>query len=367
MKFPSSIYPGYTEGLQQAILSISNTPFVIYDIKFIERTVKNIKKDFSINSNVKLFFAMKANNNVKILKIFKNLELGIDVSSIEELELANQIGFEKISFMNPAFKEFEKIEFTEKMMIDVDSESQLIKFLKIFPNEPFGIRIAEEGDYNIYGVSLNDSIFHKIQNSNAKELLKRIHFHRNNRSVDNLFQSLEVAKKLIREYPSIDTINLGGDLLNVYVENRKKFIQFLYYLKKDEILKNISIIFEPGDALIKYGAMLGTRVTNLKIDKKNNVQHLFLDSSSWICAPWLKSNPIVLLKKKTQEQEYYLHGNTMYPGDVFNHSPIKLPIVEENDILLFPEYGAYTLSNYRSFQLIKRPREYFFEDGIIKQ
>ena len=34
------------------------------------------------------------------------------------------------------------------------------------------IRIAEEGDYNIYGVSLNDSIFHKIQSSNAKELLK---------------------------------------------------------------------------------------------------------------------------------------------------------------------------------------------------
>lgn len=171
MKFPSSIYPKYTEGLQQAILSISNTPFVIYDIKFIEKTIKNIKKDFSINSNVKLFFAMKANNNVKILKIFKNLELGIDVSSIEELELANQIGFEKISFMNPAFKEFEKIEFTEKIMIDVDSESQLIKFLKIFPNEPFGIRIAEEGDYNIYGVSLNDSIFHKIQNSNAKEFI----------------------------------------------------------------------------------------------------------------------------------------------------------------------------------------------------
>lgn len=52
---------------------------------------------------------------------------------------------------------------------------------------------------------------------------------------------------------------------------------------------------------------------------------------------------------------------------MFNHSPIKLPIVEENDILLFPEYGAYTLSNYRSFQLKKRPREYFFEDGIIKE
>ena len=34
------------------------------------------------------------------------------------------------------------------------------------------IRIAEEGNYNIYGVSLNDSIIHKIQSSNAKELLK---------------------------------------------------------------------------------------------------------------------------------------------------------------------------------------------------
>ncbi len=41
--------------------------------------------------------------------------------------------------------------------------------------------------------------------------------------------------------------------------------------------------------------------------------------------------------------------------------------MEENDILLFPEYGAYTLSNYRSFQLKKRLREYFFEDGIIKE
>ena len=51
---------------------------------------------------------------------------------------------------------------------------------------------------------------------------------------------------------------------------------------------------------------------------------------------------------------------------MFNLSPIKLPIVEEDDILLFPEYGAYTLSNYRSFQLIKRPREYFLKMGLLK-
>ena len=64
---------------------------------------------------------------------------------------------------------------------------------------------------------------------------------------------------------------------------------------------------------------------------------------------------------------WYTIKDTFNERIVFNHSPIKLPIVEENDILLFPEYGAYTLSNYRSFQLIKRPREYYFEDGIIKE
>ncbi|MBF0847589.1 hypothetical protein IR145_08985 [Streptococcus danieliae] len=57
---------------------------------------------------------------------------------------------------------------------------------------------------------------------------------------------------------------MGGDLLRLD-KNRNKFLKILIQLNNDEIFKNIRLIFEPGDTLLKYCGFLLTTIINEKI------------------------------------------------------------------------------------------------------
>lgn len=69
------------------------TPFHLYDEKGIRENARALKEAFSWNPGFKEFFAVKANPNPFLLKIFKEEGCGCDCSSKTELMLANALGF----------------------------------------------------------------------------------------------------------------------------------------------------------------------------------------------------------------------------------------------------------------------------------
>ncbi|MBI2542450.1 diaminopimelate decarboxylase [Candidatus Woesearchaeota archaeon] len=69
------------------------TPFHIYDERAIRQNATEFLKAFGVLEGFRQFFAVKANPNPFILKMLKEEGMGVDCSSLPELEIAERIGF----------------------------------------------------------------------------------------------------------------------------------------------------------------------------------------------------------------------------------------------------------------------------------
>ena len=94
------------------IISRYPTPFHIYDEKAMRENAKHLLQCFAWNPGFREFFAVKANPNPYLLKIFKSEGFGTDCSSLPELLLSEKAGIvgEQIMFTsnNTPAGEFKK-------------------------------------------------------------------------------------------------------------------------------------------------------------------------------------------------------------------------------------------------------------------
>lgn len=354
MQISKFIYPKFNLNFFEIIKTLS-TPCVCYDYDFLITTIENFKKDLSLFSGSDLYFAMKANNNIEILKILKKYNLGVDVASYKEYSFARKLDFNKISVTAPCLSPNEIEEISKNNIIDIDNVEQI----DYIHNENIGIRISlDDSRYKYYGISINNNPdFEYIKKKNKKII--RIHYHANNFTIDEFLHRIELSKYLIKKYPTIREINMGGDLLTLY-KDRKKFLKILIQLNNDEFFKGIKLIFEPGDALLKYCGFLLTTVVSEKIIDNQHI--IFTDASTWVSAPWGIGDPIIL-NPSFPKREYTIMGNTMYYGDCFGK--FALEIKNKGDMIIFSGFGSYTISNFRKFHLYEKYNEYLIMDNKL--
>ncbi len=70
------------------------TPFHLYDEKGFRENATRVKEAFSWNPGFKEYFAVKANPNPFLINILKEYGCGCDCSSLTELMIAEQLGFD---------------------------------------------------------------------------------------------------------------------------------------------------------------------------------------------------------------------------------------------------------------------------------
>src|SRR5450759_4661578 len=90
----------FTKEQLEQIIEKYPTPFHIYDEKAIRGFARKLNNAFSWNPGFKEYFAIKATPNPYLMKILRSEGLGIDCSSLAELELAEKVGMkgEEIMF-----------------------------------------------------------------------------------------------------------------------------------------------------------------------------------------------------------------------------------------------------------------------------
>src|SRR5271167_3489136 len=78
------------------------TPYFLYAVDEIARRIELVRE--SLARLVEVFYAVKANPNLELLRMLRNVADGLDISSGGELEQASLAGFDmaKISFAGPA-------------------------------------------------------------------------------------------------------------------------------------------------------------------------------------------------------------------------------------------------------------------------
>ena len=80
----------------QQLLALSEkyeNPLYVYDTDKIKFQYNSLTTAFSKVKNVRLNYAVKALSNINILKVFKELNAGLDTVSIQEVQLGLAAGF----------------------------------------------------------------------------------------------------------------------------------------------------------------------------------------------------------------------------------------------------------------------------------
>ena len=277
----------YCEGVKvNEIAEKVGSPFYLYSKNSICSQYKKFEKAFSPLSPL-ICYSLKANSNLSLLKILKNLGAGADIVSLGELFLALNAGIkpEKIVFAGVGKKEEEIKEAIRKniYLFNVESFSELRLINKIAaqlkkkvncnvrvnPDIDPGTHqyVATGKKESKFGIAWDKAI--EIFKNNALPQIKVLGFHLHLGSQILFPKVYELAiKKMLKvvekEKIELTVFDLGGGFPIEYekrVPPVKNFAKAIIPLLKK--LK-IKIIFEPGRYIVGNSSILVTKILYLK-------------------------------------------------------------------------------------------------------
>ncbi len=271
------------------IISKYKSPFYLYSNNKIEKNYRSFLSNFR-KVNPLICFSVKANSNVQILKILKNMGSGADVVSGGELLKVLKSGIKpnKIVFSGVGKSEEElKLAIRKKiLLINVESENEAFLINKISgqmkKKTSIGIRlnpdisapthkkISTGKAEDKFGLSKKNLITFCLNIKKLKNLkLDAISVHIGSQILsENPFKrTLKVLEEIILKTKiNFKYVDLGGGFGITYKKDDKK-INLKKYSNLVEKFKNkfnCKIIFEPGRAIIGNTAILVSKIQYLK-------------------------------------------------------------------------------------------------------
>lgn len=359
------------------------TPLFIYEEAGLREHAQQML-DFDAPYGLEVSYAMKANSNAAILKIFDEMGIGIDASSGFEVERAMKaaIRAEKIMLTSQELPKNLKEMLEKGIFFTACSIHQLEEFAKTGYKE-LAIRINPgEGDgfdvkVNVGGHDSSFGIWHenleKVKEIARKNDLKIVKIHTHIGSGTDPEFWAEVAKvsaSFLDQFPDAITLNLGGGFKVARVIGEKavdiaKISQKIHNILEVFAAKtgrNIRLEIEPGTFLVANSGYILSTIQD--IVATNKYKFLKLDSGmSEIIRPsyYGAEHPMWVLPEKEQKENYVVVGHacesadilTTEKGDGEKVATRELSKAEIGDLLLIGGTGAYCASmaakNYNSF------------------
>jgi len=227
------------------------TPFYLYDLNNIYEKIQMIRNHFG--ESIKLYYAIKANSNLEILKAIREKVDGLDISSSGEMEQSILAGYDsqKLSFAGPGktYKELEKAIVNKIGIISVESlrEMEDLRKISLGLNTKIDIAIRVNptllikqfaikmgGQATQFGIDEEklDGAVAYLRENDSHFNFKGIHVYSGTQClneealVKNVDNVLEIAKRLENEYNlECAWINMGGGFGVSYHDNQKLDIE----------------------------------------------------------------------------------------------------------------------------------------------
>ncbi|WP_185857035.1 diaminopimelate decarboxylase [Blattabacterium cuenoti] len=364
------------------------TPLYVYDSYKIKKQYIKMKKAFSGIKNLIINYACKANTNLNILTLLKNLGSGLDTVSIQEVELGLKAGFhpKKIIF-TPNCVSIQEIKEAVGfgVRINLDNLSILEQFGEYYPDYAIGIRINPHimaGGNSKISVGHIDSKFgiSYYQIPHMKRILKNtglkiegFHMHTGS-DISEIKAFLAGAKVLFQtaiDFPNLDYIDFGSGFKVPYKKDdiQTDLNSFSSYITKEfEIFcKNygnqITLIFEPGKFIVSESGYFLVSVNVIKhttstvfagVDSGFNhfLRPMFYDA--YHCIENL-SNP-------NGRFRFYTVVGYICESDTFGFNR-KVKEIREGDILCIKNAGAYCFSMSSNYNSRYKPSEVMIFKG----
>lgn len=363
------------------VTSIHPTPFFIALSDVAENKLSRIKKLVDKHkSMLDVYVSVKTNDNEKWLQRCVEYGLGLEVVSEDELLHVRGIksDYTKTIVNGPGWSK-ESISSLLDCNVDViniDSLSQARYVAMAFEERDrhveVGIRLClnPAGHWNKFGIIPQSTEWYKVLTV-IKESpylhFRGLHFHepQTMESFDSFNSCLQriscLANDLTLEGFEIDWIDMGGGLEPSYFDHKNidKLDGYLDYSK--DILNGRRIIVELGKSLINDVFLCVTKCVSRK--ERNGIVYYFFDAGvNATGGGHANMTHDILLTMKEYEStakdndtvKAQLHGPMCFPSDMICSSTTMPKKFKEEDVLIIPYSGAYTLT-LRWKGIIKNP------------
>jgi diaminopimelate decarboxylase len=370
--------------LAEKIRQELGTPVYVYSEKLLReaaREVLGLPAPFGLTVR----YAMKANSNRTVLKLFDGMGLHIDASSGYEAERAMKAGIPGDKIMLTA----QELPGNLKELVEAGvfynacSLYQIEAYGKLFPGTEFSVRInpgmgsGGHAKTSVAGEEAGFAIWHEFI-PQAQELLQRyglkvrtVHTHVGSGTDPDEWQKVaEPCAALLDRFPEATRLSLGGGFKVGRMVGEKTADFQAIGARVQQILldfaertgRQIHLEVEPGTFLVAQAGTLLARVQDLT--QTSSRQFLKIDAGmTEILRPALyrAQHPIVVLNDSAQTEEYVVVGHCCESGDLLTPDPDVLDKekarlmakAEIGDLVAIEGAGAYCSSmaaiNYNSF------------------
>lgn len=364
-----------------------DTPLYVYSESRIKENYLRLFNAFKKNyDKFKLYYSLKANDNLAISRILQKLGAGADCSSPAEIHLAKKAGITDIIYSGIYYRDDEiAYGVKNKVKINLDNADKLDALAKTGTREVCfrinpGIgngkfdQIVTGGKEAKFGI-VEEDILNAYKK--AKELgFNRFGIHMMTGSCiieGDYFEKIttilmdmvgNIANQLKIKF---DFIDIGGGFGIPYENNEKeldieevaKSVTKVFKKKLEEYnLGNPYLVIEPGRYIVGDAAILLTKVASIKKNPKNFIG---VDASmSTLIRPMLYNthHEIYLANdlNSVKENKVDIVGQICETTDVFAKNT-EMPKIKENDILAILNAGAYGFSMSSTYGGKPKPAE----------
>ncbi len=361
----------FTQSQIEAFKSIS-TPFFFYDLELLRKTIEAVR-NHGMSRGYKIHFALKANNNSRILGILKHAGFGADCVSGREIERAVESGFspEEIAFAGVGKTDEEIRTGLKHEIFSFNCESvQEIEVLNtLAAEEGKKARVAlrlnpnvEARTHKYITTGLNENKFgipekdlpHLFRILPSLEQIEvcGLHFHIGSQILDlNTFEQLcsrvnQLQDLFDEKGFEMNHINVGGGLGIDYSKPDENAIPdfekyFSLFDKNLNVKKGRELHFELGRSIIGQCGSLISKVLFTK--EAESTRFAVLDAGmTELIRPALyqAKHHVDVLTSTGPEKKYDVVGPICETSDTFRRG-IMIPEVERGDLVAIRSCGAY--------------------------
>tara|TARA_B100000073_G_scaffold347203_1_gene360737 strand:- start:486 stop:1700 length:1215 start_codon:yes stop_codon:yes gene_type:complete len=350
------------------IIKKFGTPAYCYSFKQLKENIVKFKSYFN-KINPLICFAVKANNNLRILKEINRLGLGADVVSKGELEVAlkAKINPKKIVFSGVG-KTYREIEFAinkKILLINVESRSEIETILKIAKKSKKKIDIGLRLNPNVDAKTIKEITTGKNVNKfglSERETMELINIYRKSKFLNVRCLSVHIGSQITSHIPylkmlkaiqkiidktdfNFEYIDLGGGMGINYGQNKKILNYRKYSEQINKFVKknNVKIIFEPGRSIVGNAGYLLSKIIYIK--KTNKINFVIIDAGmNDLLRPALyKAYHRIIPTNKNKIKVFKRHdfvGPICETTDKFL-SVNSYQMLKEGDSIMICDVGAY--------------------------
>lgn len=347
------------------------TPFLLIDTDKIFEKAKKLKV---LMPSFEVYYAVKANDDVRLLEFLVPLVDGFEVASVGELKKVLSLGIkgDKIITSN-TIKPVEFIEAlsdAEVSYIAVDSVSEINKILKHHKNPKMYLRVFVKSEYSEWGL---DTKFGAKEN-NIKEILvlreargfslHGLMFHVGSQTTnpEGYSKGFETAMKHINILNFGDIFNIGGGFPAKHGKEVPPI--FMYTSIINNLSERIAMLFrrfvtEPGRYIVAEAGVLVCKITN--IVRRNGKTYVYVDTGVFNgLAEAIYGIDYYYYSFENfyseSDAKYIIAGISCDGVDIITkHALLPSSIKEGQHILIFPA-GAYTTVYASQFNGFNTPQ-----------